>query len=132
METEEEKRKLKTAPNGESSKAGHGFKNEVEVGEMCVVPMFSRKRAFGDWICDANCRLRKFDPWPMSELLDKMISMLKKPPIPKDREARFLIGGELDRQKRESYMLGIHGSTDYVVIGKKWMLDLFKLRYRQS
>ena len=68
----------------------------------------------------------------MRGILDKMISMLKIDPKPKDRESGCLIGRKLDRRKRESCKLEILGGTDYVAIGKKWMFDLFKFHYRQS
>ena len=39
---------------------------EIERVEMCAIPLFSRKWAFGDWIADIHTRLMKFRQWPIS------------------------------------------------------------------
>ena len=60
---------------------------ENERDEMCILPTFSQKRVFEDWIFDTDCRFGKFDSAPLSELLDKMNDMLGNSAENKDREA---------------------------------------------
>ena len=68
--------------------------------EMCAVPLFIQKAAPKDWNGEFDCRFRKFGTCPFSDVLDKMIWMLGKPPRPKDREAGSPTGGEIGRDKR--------------------------------
>ena len=70
---------------------------------MCILPMFSQKRAPEARIFEIDCWFRDFDPWPLSGILDKMVDMLKKSPEANDREAGDLIGRKLCKRKRESY-----------------------------
>ena len=64
-----------------------------------------------------GCGLMEFDSLPLSDILDKMISTLKKSLKPKDREDARLIGRKLDRKTREIYNLDIQRRTYYVAIG---------------
>ena len=47
-----------------------------------------------------------------------MVTTLGESTKPMAREAGDLIGGNLNRKKRESYNLEMHGMADYVVITK--------------
>ena len=39
---------------------------------MCILPMFSQIRAFGDWISEFDCWFTELDSWLLSDVLDKM------------------------------------------------------------
>ena len=73
---------------------------------------------FKDYISELGCRFRKFDTWPLSDVLDKMIWMLGKPPMSEDRDAGIPIAGKLKKQKKEIYKIATNGRKDYVVVGK--------------
>ena len=90
---------------------------------MRILPMFSQKRVFEDWILEIDCRFRRFDSWPLFEVLYKMIDMLKKPDWPNGGEGGDLIGRKLNKHKRESYRKWANGVYD-VVIGKKWLFTI--------
>ena len=72
-----------------------------ERAEMRPVPLFSQKAMFNDWILEFDCWFSNLDTCPLSGVLDKMIRMSQKSPIPEDREADGLIGGEVVEGKRE-------------------------------
>ena len=73
-----EKEKLTTSPMEYLRTPGMDSKRS-ERGRMFVVPMFSQKRVFEDWISGFDCWFMKFDSCPLSELLGKMVATLKKP-----------------------------------------------------
>ena len=64
--------------------------------EMCAVPLFSQNTMFKDWRFTFDCWSRKFDTWPLGDVLDKTIWMLEKPHRPKDREDGGLVGGRVE------------------------------------
>ena len=45
--------------------------------EMRILPMYSLKRVFEDWVFGIDCLFREFDSWPLSAVLDKTIDMVK-------------------------------------------------------
>ena len=61
---------------------------------MRIAPMFRTMRVFEDCIAEIDRRLRKFDQWPLREVLGKMIGMLRKSEKPMGRDAEDLIYGE--------------------------------------
>ena len=54
-------------------------KRNERAPSMRAFPLFSQKAMFKDWISEFVCWFRKFDTWPLSDVLDKMIWMLGKP-----------------------------------------------------
>ena len=113
------RRNYRRPPVGESLRAWHGFQNEAK-GGMCVVPMFSQKRAFEDWIFEFDRWFMGFDSWPLGGHWGKIILALRGSPKPKDREdGGGLIERKLCRQIRESYKLEIQGRADFEAVGKK-------------
>lgn len=98
---------------------------------MRILPISSQKRAFANWIFGIGCWFRMRDSWALSEILDKMVFMLKKSAETKDREGRDLIGRKLRTQRIERYKK-LANKGDYVVIGKKRLFGLLELYYSQS
>ena len=98
---------------------------------MCILHMFSQKRIFKDLILGIDCWFRKIGQWPISEVADQMIAMLRMSEKPKGRDAGDLIFRKLSKQKRESRkkMIKIESS---VAIRKKWLFPLLGVRFAQS
>ena len=58
---------------------------------MGILPTFSTKRIFEDCILEIDCRFRKFDQWPLSEVPVQLIAMLRIPDKTQGRDAWDLI-----------------------------------------
>ena len=85
---------------------------------MCILPMFSQKRIFQDWILEIDCRFRKFGQWALSEVPDRMIDTLRTSGKTDDRDAWDFILRKLGKPKRESYKKMIKNEP-FVAINKK-------------
>ena len=68
---------------------------------MCILPMSSQKQIFEEWILEIDCWLRKFDHWPISEVVGLATAMWGMSGKTKDRDAVDLIFRKLSSQKRE-------------------------------
>ena len=55
--------------------------------EICILPTFSQKRIFADWILEIDCRLMKFGQWPIIEASDQMVEMLEMSGNTQDRDS---------------------------------------------
>ena len=73
------------------------------MGGLCVLLMFSRKRAFEDCVLEVDCRFRKFPRWPLSEVPAQSIAMLKRSDISMDQDAWDLVYRKLSMQKGDIY-----------------------------
>ena len=61
-----------------------------------IVPMFSQKRSFGDWIFEFDRWFMKLDAWPLSDVSDKNDCDVGSPE-PKDRKSGDLVAGNLNK-----------------------------------
>ena len=66
---------IKKTPKARSLKVGLVYKREMVGTEMRILPMFSQKRIFEDWILEIDCWCMMFGKWPISEVSGQMISM---------------------------------------------------------
>ena len=100
---------------------------------MCIVPSLSQERIFEDWLLETDCRLRKFEQRPLSEVSGQMVEALRTPDEKKtgDRYAGDLVLGKLSNPKGRSYreMVIIE---PYVVIGKKRLYGLLEVHFALS
>ena len=67
---------------------------------MGVLPLFSQKRAFEDWIGEADNWFMKLHQWPISEVAGEMIAMLKGDDKSKDRDSGDLIYKQLSKKRK--------------------------------
>ena len=56
-------------------------------------PTSSQIRVFKDWVFGFDWWFRDFDDLPLSEVIDEMVTVLKKSTKPRDRVALDLRGG---------------------------------------
>ena len=116
---------------GRSPNADRGYKKRNERVEMCLVPLFSEQAVFSEWISEFDCWFMKFDSWPLSDLLGKLILLLKANRA-KDREAVGLIERKMSNRQNESFKIATPGRKDFVVINRQRLLDLLEVHYKQS
>ena len=85
---------------------------------MCILLTFSRKRISGDGVLEIDCRFRKFDRGPLSEVLRQTVAMLTRPDKTNGQFPGYLMLRKLSRRKRESYnKMAIN--EPFVAINKK-------------
>ena len=98
---------------------------------VCILPTFSQKRIFEDWILYIDCWFIKFDQWPLSAVPDQMIAMVRDSGTsenPMGRDSWDLIFRKLSNRKRGSYRKTIKNDP-FVAINKKWIRALSSIMF---
>ena len=99
---------------------------------MRPLPLTGRKDVFANWSGEVDVWFKKLHQYSISEIVDKMIEMLRSPFKPKGREAFDLIFKKISKRRGGSNRSLDNGQHMKRCRKNKWLFGLSELHLAQS